>query len=121
MRAAIDLRDFLVKETSALTRIAHAIEFCGMTYGTDERAPEQTLKIECHVWPQTIRGAKPGQEVTRHAEAGQVASGKNVDVINGRIAAEEGRPFGVDNPGNSCLWISVSNQSRCRQSVNDVA
>lgn len=82
VRPAIDPGRHLIEKGRAFASIAHPAEFSRVTNCADERAPEQTLKIECEVRAQPAGLPKPGEEMARHSEAGQLAARKNVNVIN---------------------------------------
>jgi transketolase C-terminal domain/subunit len=79
------------------------------------------LEVERCVWSQAAGLAQPGQKMFQPAEATEFATGKNVNVIDAAIAAEERRPFWVYDPGDLGLWVSVANQGRRRQGVDDIA
>lgn len=82
VRPTIDPGGLLIEKGRAFPSIAHPAEFCRVTDCADERAPEQTLKIECEVRAQPARLPQPWEEMARHSEAGQLAARKNVDMIN---------------------------------------
>ena len=118
---AIDLGGRLIEKARAFTGIAHPAKPCRMTDRSDERTPQQPLKIEREIRAQPAGLAEKGKEMARHSEARELAAGKNVNVIDGAIAAQERSPFRVDYPGNFGGWIRVSDQGRRRQSMNNVA
>ena len=105
----------------ALAGIAHAVEFSRMTDLANEGAAEQSLKIERDIWLEPGRLVQPWEEMARHAEAAEIAAWKNVNVVDGAIAAQERSPFRVDDPGDGGLRISIADESGRGQGVDDVA
>jgi hypothetical protein len=104
-----------------LAGIAHAVEFSWMTHLSNEGAAEESLKIERDIGLEPGCLVQPGEEMARHAEAAKVAPWKNVNVVDGAIAAQERSPFRIYDPGDGGLRICVANKSGRGQGVNDVA
>ena len=79
------------------------------------------MKIECDIGAEAARFLSPTQEIEGGAGAAKVSARENVDVIDVAIAAQERRPFGIDDPGDLCGRVSVADGGDGRQGVNDIA
>src|SRR6266850_989982 len=100
MRAPINFRDPMIEQPRTFAAIADSPKFSRAADSTDQSAPDQTLKIESNVWAQHFCFSQPGQQIAWRAQTAKLAARKNVNMIDVRIATEEGRPLRVDYPGN---------------------
>src|SRR5437016_3777226 len=71
-----------VKETRAFPRIAHSENLFRAADPGDERAPEQSLKIERDVGPNLSGFFEPRHHADWRAQSGEIAARKNVDVVH---------------------------------------
>ena len=121
MRAAIDLGDAIVKPARALARIAHSVDFSRPADFCNQRTTQQSLEIECEVGPQQFSRPQPPKQIPCRTEATKFATGKNVNVIDIGITAEEWREFRVDHPCDLSMVMCIAQQCHCRKGVDDVA
>jgi hypothetical protein len=121
MRAAIDLRDAIVKPTRAFARIAHSVNFSRPADFCNQRTAQQSLEIEREIGPQQFSCPQPPKQIPCRTEAAKLATGKNVNVIDIGITAEEWREFRVDHPRDLSMGMRIAHQCHCRKGVDDVA
>src|SRR5437867_73868 len=121
MLALIHLRGLPVKESRAFAAVAHSINFFCAAHPRDERAPEQTLKIEREIGLQFASFFQPRPEPDWRAQSGEISSRKNMNVIHVRISAEQGRELWIHYPGDFRIGVRVANRGHGRQSVDNVA
>ena len=120
VRIAIDRCDLLIEEVCAFPGIAHPAKLARMTDAANQCAPQQTLKIERDIGLEPARLLQPGKEMIRHPKTPKLTSGKNMDVIDTPVAAQQRRPFGVDHPGDLRCGICLSNQGGRGQGMDNV-
>jgi hypothetical protein len=79
------------------------------------------LEIEREIGPQQLSCPPPPKQIPCRTEAAKFATGKNVNVIDIGITAEEWREFRVDHPSNLSMGVCIAQQCYCRKGVDDVA
>ena len=121
MRPPIDLGDAMVKPARAFAPIAHSVYFSCPADFCDQRATQQSLEIERQIGPQHVGCLPPPHQIPCRTETAEFAAGKDVNVIDIGIAAEQWREFRIDHPGDFSTGMNIAHQRHCRESVDDVA
>jgi hypothetical protein len=120
MRAAIDLGNAIVKPARALARIAHSVNFSRPADFRNQRTTQQSLEIEREIGPQQFSCPQPPKQIPCRTEAAKFATGKDVNVIDIGITAEEWREFWVDHPSDLSMGMCIAQQCHCWKGVDDV-
>jgi hypothetical protein len=117
----IDWSNMMVKETRSLTAIAHPPKFFGATDASDQGTPKETLEIEGDIWTQCSCFHQPRPQTGRRAQATELTSRENMNVIDIGVSAEQGSPFGVNYPSDFRFGICFANGCDRRQGMDNVA
>ena len=121
MRAAIDLGEAIVKPARALARIAHSVNFSCPADFCNQRTTQQSLEIEREIGPQQFSCPPPPKQIPCRTEAAKFTAGKNVNVIDIGITAEERCEFRIDHPCDLSMGMCIAQQCHCWKGVDDVA
>jgi hypothetical protein len=78
------------------------------------------LEIEREIGLQQFRCLPPAGQIPCRTEAAKFATGKNVNVIDIRITAEEWREFRIDHPCDLSMGMCITQQCHRWKGVDDV-
>src|SRR3954451_24455487 len=87
----VDARDLIVKKPGSLASIAQPKMLTRAAEAADQRAPQEALEIERHIWPELSRLPEPGDK-TRRSKAAELAAGEDSHVVDIWVAAKKGSP-----------------------------
>src|SRR3954462_14245323 len=97
--AAIDPGAARIKKARTLARVAHSKNFPGAAGAGNNCTPQQALEIEREIGLELLCLLQPRAKTDRGTDAGEIAPGKNVTMVNVGVAAQYWRPFGINDPG----------------------
>src|SRR6266446_8790361 len=120
MCASINFRDPMIEQPRTFAAIADSPKFSRAADSTDQSASDQPLEIESNVWAQHFCFSQPGQQIAGRAQTAKLAARKNVNMIDVRIATQEGGPLWVNYPGNFSRRVGLANCGHGWQGVDHV-
>ena len=120
MVAAIDFGRAVIEQARTFAPIAQTDQFFGTADSSDQRAPQQSLKIEGQIRTKLSGLFQPGPQAGRGTETGELAPRKDVNVINILIAAQKRCPFRIDQPGNRRVRVGIAHGGDRGERMDDI-